>query len=79
MAVESFSFLSVSCGQVFLIGSARIAFIAGLVAVDADHAGGASSFLVLLSVLPSLLLSLGTSLVLPSLETSLVLMSLGKQ
>ena len=33
MAVETYSLLSVSCGQVFLIGNARLAFIAGTFAV----------------------------------------------
>jgi hypothetical protein len=43
MAVESFSFLFVSCGQVLVvaIGLANIALIAGPIAVGADHAGGA--------------------------------------
>ena len=47
MAVESFSFLFVSCGQVFLIGNARIAFIAGLFAVGAEATGGAQHAIVL--------------------------------
>ena len=41
MAVESFSFLFVSSGQVVAIGLARIALIAGRFAVGADCAGGA--------------------------------------
>ena len=41
MAVESFSFLSVSFGQVLAIGNARTAFIAGKFAVGAAATGGA--------------------------------------
>jgi hypothetical protein len=41
MAVESFSFLSVSCALVKAIGNARLAFIAGLFAVGAEETGGA--------------------------------------
>jgi hypothetical protein len=47
MAVESFSFLSVSCGQVILIGNARTAFIAGTFAVGAEATGGAQHAIVL--------------------------------
>jgi hypothetical protein len=39
MAVENYFFLSVSCDLVTLVGNARIAYIAGLFVVDADHAG----------------------------------------
>ena len=47
MAVENFSFLSDSCDLVFLIGNARVAFIAGLFAVIADQAGGAQRAILL--------------------------------
>ena len=47
MAVESFSFLSVSIDLVFEIGNARIAVIAGLFVVFADHAGGAHRAILL--------------------------------
>jgi hypothetical protein len=38
---ENYFFLFVSCGQVVAIGNARIALIAGSIAVDAGPAGGA--------------------------------------
>ena len=38
-AVESFSFLFVSCDLVKFFGNARIAFIAGLFVVDAEAGG----------------------------------------
>jgi hypothetical protein len=47
IAVESFSFLSVSCDQVFVIGNARLAFIAGPIAVGTEATGGTQRAIVL--------------------------------
>ena len=47
MAVESFSFLFVSCDLVKFFGNARTAFIAGLFVVDAEAAGVAQRAILL--------------------------------